>query len=342
MTVLDVERWKRSIVHLEAATDSVGADQRIARLQQFSERIRSGVSPSEDELHDLSTGLRDIRFRGTAIFLEYETGHYLVTARHVLTNADSARTFYGTIPIPHDYTELMIDNWIFPIVFRVPSLTEVLESKLPASASAIARTFLMNLGAGVPQYHSYTFSDSSKDLAVISLNRQGQEQRFYDELLARGYVPLAWDDVDNSPSIEGAVVAAVGFPDTISVLGSLPITASAAHWASAAVSQPVFSWGHVGMRHEALPFFWADVTIYPGNSGGPVIELPNEPSFPATRIGKLVGIVSGQATVEDTRVPFAKVINAGEIQSLLEIQRSKDRGHDFFIRRSPRNTVASS
>jgi CBS domain-containing protein len=38
------------------------------------------------------------------------------------------------------------------------------------------------------------------------------------------------------------------------------------------------------MVHHILPFFWADMSIYPGNSGGPVVED-----------GKLVGVVSAQA-----------------------------------------------
>jgi hypothetical protein len=326
MNALDVERWKRSIVHLEVATDSVGMDERVAQVRQFAERVQSGVIPSEDDLHDLNKGIRDVRYLGTAIFVEYKEGSYLVTARHVLTDADDARTYYGTIP---DAAEILIENWIYPIVFRVPSLTEVLQSTLPVAT--IERSFLMNLGAGVPQYHSYTFSDPSKDLAVISLNREGQQQRFRDELLAKGYVPLPWDYVGDHPSAEGAAVAAVGFPDTISVLGELPLTASVAMWASAAVSQPVFSWGHVGMRHEELPFFWADLTIYPGNSGGPVIELANDVNLSSPQIGKLVGVVSEQAVVEEVRVPFAKVTNAGAIRSLLDIQRTKDSGRQSFL-----------
>jgi len=74
------------------------------------------------------------------------------------------------------------------------------------------------------------------------------------------------------------------------------------------------------MLHEMLPYFWVDMSVYPGNSGGPLIED-----------GKLVGVVSAQAdTPIDSapnvriRVPFAKVIKARHLHSLLETQAKKD------------------
>ena len=75
------------------------------------------------------------------------------------------------------------------------------------------------------------------------------------------------------------------------------------------------------MLHNELPFCWVDMSIYPGNSGGPVIEG-----------GKIVGIVSGQPTipVEEseklrTRIPFGKIIKAKFIPELLAIQEQKDK-----------------
>jgi len=67
------------------------------------------------------------------------------------------------------------------------------------------------------------------------------------------------------------------------------------------------------MCHPALPFFWADISIYPGNSGGPVIEDD-----------KVVGIVSAQAIWEDARIPFARVIRMEHVRPLLDEQRRKD------------------
>jgi S1-C subfamily serine protease len=74
------------------------------------------------------------------------------------------------------------------------------------------------------------------------------------------------------------------------------------------------------MLHDALPFFWADMSIYPGNSGGPVVAD-----------GRLVGIVSAQAMlpIDDlpdvhTSIPFARIIKARFVQALLEEQEKRD------------------
>jgi S1-C subfamily serine protease len=75
------------------------------------------------------------------------------------------------------------------------------------------------------------------------------------------------------------------------------------------------------MLHEGLPFFWVDMSIFPGNSGGPLIEKD-----------RLVGVVSAQATVpiDDvpnvrTRIPFGRIIKSKFVHTLLEMQEKKDR-----------------
>ncbi len=75
------------------------------------------------------------------------------------------------------------------------------------------------------------------------------------------------------------------------------------------------------MLHDALPFFWADISIFPGNSGGPLVA--ND---------RLVGVVSAQATlpIDDvpdvrTRIPFGRIIKTKFVRNLLELQEQKDR-----------------
>jgi len=75
------------------------------------------------------------------------------------------------------------------------------------------------------------------------------------------------------------------------------------------------------MLHSDLSYFWADLSSYPGNSGGPMV----------TRAG-LVSIVSDQAAVPlvpddnlSARISFAKIVIARFILDLLEIQAEKDR-----------------
>jgi S1-C subfamily serine protease len=79
------------------------------------------------------------------------------------------------------------------------------------------------------------------------------------------------------------------------------------------------------MVHPRLDYFGADLTIYPGNSGGPVVSD-----------GALVGIVSGQGVVEleraeggeeqaervelVARVPLARAMKAELVEDLFEAQ----------------------
>lgn len=75
------------------------------------------------------------------------------------------------------------------------------------------------------------------------------------------------------------------------------------------------------MLHDALPFYWVDMGVYPGNSGGPIVEDD-----------RLVGIVSAQAMesidgMPDARtgIPFAKIIKSRHLRALLDEQQQKDR-----------------
>ena len=90
-------------------------------------------------------------------------------------------------------------------------------------------------------------------------------------------------------------------------------------WSSDAVSVPVSAFGRVSMLHSALDYFWCDMSIYPGNSGGPVIE--ND---------KLVGIVSAQALISTEapyetpmRIPFGRIMKAKHLKPLMDRQRGR-------------------
>ena len=80
------------------------------------------------------------------------------------------------------------------------------------------------------------------------------------------------------------------------------------------------------MLHDKLPFFWADISVYPGNSGGPVVA--ND---------RLVGVVMAQekipidnsSDVEKApdgyvRIPFGRIIKTRYVRPLIEEQEQKD------------------
>jgi trypsin-like peptidase len=250
----------------------------------------------------------------------------LLTARHVLLDKDNAEReideeIQRASSWPEDMRTQLIErarqtagNRIFSIIFRVPSFTEVLAGTLRPEA------FLMNLGAGVQWLHPYTFTTPDLDLAVISLDQPGRNSPFADELEGAGHIAIPSTDVLEGPSAEGRDVFSVGFPSSTAVLGSLPQDAASANWSSNQVSLPVFSFGKVAMLHDSLPFFWVDMSLSPGNSGGPVIEDD-----------KLVGVVSEQAIVPIRQLPgvmgpwpFGKIIKSGKVLELLGTQQQKD------------------
>ena len=156
-------------------------------------------------------------------------------------------------------------NRIFNMIFRVPSLNELLSRGVDSH-----REFLMNLGAGASFTAPYIFSTPELDLALISIDQR--DSRFADQLIELGYVPISSEDIADGPSQEGSEVFTVGFPSPTALIGQVSQHSASAHWSSSHYSLPVFTFGRISLLHEALDFYWVDMSIFPGNSGGPVIE----------------------------------------------------------------------
>lgn len=322
-----LEKWKKAVVHLECATNSQSANDYMTRINELHDSITKGEITEAEFAEQVLAGSRDVRFHGTALFISHEGRRYLLTARHVLWNKIEAKRIlevanaeaqvspeaYGERSL--QYAHESAQNQIFDVIFRVPSIDEVAAGKPEPE-------FLMNLGDGVQQNQPYTFSDPILDLALISLDQRNS--RFADDLLDNGFEPISSNDIVEGPEAEGQDLFAIGFPSATALLGQVDQHLSQKAWSSACYSLPVSSFGRVSMLHPLLPFFWADVSIYPGNSGGPVVA--ND---------RLIGIVSQQATlpIDDvphvlTRIPFGRIIKSSFVRELLDEQRQKDQ---FFI-----------
>lgn len=321
-----LEKWKKAVVHLECATSSQSAKDYMTRIKVLHDSFIKGEITDAEFSEQISVGNRDVRFHGTALFISHENRRYLLTARHVLWNEieaqrtleeayKEAESHPGFREQSLQYAQARAQNEIFNIIFRVPSIDEV-------EAGKPEPEFLMNLGAGTTRTTPYTFSDPSLDLALISLDQR--DSRFADELLESGFEPISSDDIAEGPEAEGQDLFAIGFPSATALLGQVDQHLYKKSWSSDRYSLPVSSFGRVSMLHPLLPFFWADVSIYPGNSGGPVVA--ND---------RLIGIVSAQATlpIDDvphvrTRIPFGRIIKASFVRELLIEQCRKDQ---FFI-----------
>jgi len=101
-----LEKWKKAVVHLEGATNSVDI---LGRWQKLTEQVRKGEISSEqmmkEQIEDFAKGSRDIRIRGTATFLEHDRHYFLLTARHVLfdeleaqRHVENMKKFHATWP----------------------------------------------------------------------------------------------------------------------------------------------------------------------------------------------------------------------------------------------------
>ncbi|EMW5170548.1 serine protease [Klebsiella variicola] len=316
------EQWKKAVIHLECAANSKSLDELDELFNELREKLDNGEISHDEYLESDRYPTRDMRFHGTAVFLLHNERRYLLTARHVLFDQhSSAREFEertGRIKEKtgayYEHLCEMAVNQIFNIIFRVPSLDEAL-----SGVDVNSQEFLMNLGAGPADMQPYTFSSPDLDLAIISLDNR--DSRFADSLINLGYSPISSDLISDNPSSEGAEVFTVGYPSATSLLSQIPQTPAIANWSAGYLSLPVFSWGKVSMMNPHLPFYWCDMSIYPGNSGGPVVEN-----------GKIVGIVSAQASVpiegvpqSRARIPFGKIIKASFIKGLIEEQESKDK-----------------
>jgi hypothetical protein len=329
-----LQHWKKAVIQLEGATDSKSIDDQKSLMH----KLQDGKMSGNEYIEEISKGSRDIRFRGTAIYLENEGRSYLITARHVLFDEISAiRKFAEEQKQIHTWPINMRSDMlkrayedaqdeIFHIIFRVPTVDEMLQKK-----SFKLNEDLMNLGAGPKDTHHYTFTSPDIDLAIISLNEE--YSNFAKELKSMGYEPIHLNDISNEPSSEGIDVFIVGFPSFSTF--DLDLNPAIKNWSSGGTCIPNYAFGKVSMLHQNLSFFWSDISVYPGFSGSPVIEndklvgvVSGQYRIPIERIIKTVG---GERTEPDTsllmRIPFGQIIKAKFLKPLLEEQIKKDKSH---------------
>jgi hypothetical protein len=312
-----LNRWKKAVIHLEVLADSKSFEEKTQEMENKSFEEQGKILRSNSD---------DIRRRGTAILFENEGKKYLLTARHVVFDELNAKKSFNqeVTRLKNNTPQQLFNtdvkraeqralNTICKKIVRVISFDEI------ASGHDTIGNFLFLL-----RDLEYTYSTPEIDLAIISLySVTGSE--LSEELFKLGYKPITLADIADSPSEEGADVFTVGYPDATAVLGQLN-NQSINHWGSDAVSIPTFAFGKVSMLNDKIFFFLSDISVYPGNSGGPVIEN-----------GKLVGVVSQQSRIhlEDLehdnkplpygiRIPFGRIIKAKYIKELVESQKKKD------------------
>lgn len=303
--------WEKSIICLQGATDS---------SEIFMEKMRTGEISWQEYINLTSGKSRDIRYHGTAIFVENDSNYYLITARHVLFDSLKAGYYIRSELAKLDKSWMYEENkkriieyglnTIFGIIYFVPTLQEVKKNiklhDLP---------FLMNLGAGANAIKSYTFSDIDLDIAVISLRDHFRE--FADNLLSLGYEPIPFSVIRDEPLSIGTEVFTIGFPNINSLLNYLPDDS----WYASALMMHSYAFGKVSQLDSDLKYFRVDLSVYPGNSGGPIIENDH-----------IVGIVNAQPLLNSQYIPFAICIKAKFIKEIFNQQIQKDKLYKDFLK----------
>ncbi|MDE2104697.1 MAG: hypothetical protein KGL39_46100, partial [Patescibacteria group bacterium] len=87
---VNAQKWKKAVVNLECASDSVPMADWAKRAEATIKSLKPGQMPPQAIMDEVHKGLRDIRSIATAVFLRDTNDHYLVTARHVLFDIGSA------------------------------------------------------------------------------------------------------------------------------------------------------------------------------------------------------------------------------------------------------------
>jgi CBS domain-containing protein len=250
---------------------------------------------------------------GTAIFLEDRGKHFLVTARHVVTDeySEGDSTALGT-------SIVLVENDSLYFPFTVDS------TGYPTMNYHESMLWMFGRYRGYEK-SPYILSSKLNDIAIICIDCDTTASYFYRTLVKRGYQPLTVKDIDTIfKSKTGDQIYSIGFPEK-SIIGSVKLTGiHFPHMRSSIISVPVLTTGvYLKEYPKNSIFFDANMFVIHGFSGAPVISH-----------NKLIGIVSGGEIVEGVltgqKIPFkylyrnhSKYIKASAIYDLLKQLRLK-------------------
>lgn len=347
---MNVEKWKKAVVQLECVVDS---EEMIIRRKLESELL---VQVSKGEITNEDYGLallaapvvkKDIRTAGTAVFFIRNDKRYLLTAKHVVVDEisgariikdaeqqvleavakevqrpdtdseeDAIKKMSGWISATLAFAKERAEKNVYTKIFRVSSFDEYLNDQVTPYAPSIVGAW--SVGSSM----SEIVLSEGHDLAVISLDVRYRS--FADNLISLGYAPITDDDLNTQSVFEGEEVFTVGFPKVTSSLGEM-VDLHPYHRmnGSSRFAVPVTSFGRIALYHSELPYLLANMSVYPGNSGGPAVV--ND---------KLVGLVSRHivASIErsipaveaEVAIPFTTIIPSRFLMKLIRFQEVMD------------------
>jgi hypothetical protein len=294
----DLDQWEKAVVNIEtegyfypkyfvdstckSKIDSGYAKIRVDSLEQFLFSI-----------HQTKTG--------TAIYVSYKGGDYLITARHVL--------FDPVIVSQKDYeNKHEINTWdTLEAIFPRTSIRTPFEYYWSQHQLNELGVVYDNFSRGQRPY--FFISDSTGDgIGILSLNEK--YWNMLDTLLKKnGYVPIPIESAIFDKELQlFDDVYSIGFPEGVSIVlrGNLPPNVIPVQLPD--IVTPVTVKGRISMYNPNIQHFYVDLTVYPGDSGSPVIKD-----------GKLIGFISGlnKTAIRDENDNLQKLYNVGHLVNVV-------------------------
>ncbi len=287
-TSFPVGLWEKSVLNIESVCDRYN----IYEILNFIKEKKSHIKEysGKDSLNDYNE-LRSqtIRVSGTAIYLSDGDNRYLVTAKHVVYDKNfTIRHIYFT---REDRQKRSFEYF--------EKLNSSIAVKTPFSLYLSGRYNLLR----IPEVNQdsatrpFKFSNDNIDIAIISL--QSVKTFPLRKLLEEdGYSPININNIDTVDNhLIGEDLLAIGYPS----FSTLTKVEAENKILDEDVVLPLTTFGKTALCNPVLYYFIADITVNPGNSGGPII-----------RNNKMVGIVSQQMLVDlriNSGVDLNEVIN---------------------------------
>lgn len=307
-----LNKWERAVINVHSiVADTAYMDFKLKQFRLLDSLHHAGLISQEQLAYERNEIFSSKQSTGTVVLMENQNAFYFLTASHVLL-ARLPQYVYHSDDNTIEKTEVNFIPNELRVIPRAGNFSDTIHT--------------------IKQIHINAYQDLTghithwirADIALWSISSLIPE--FDKELKNEKYKPITFDDIAWDEQIKvGREVFAIGFPGAVSNLDEEPVRQMNGNRFNHPVSSlPMTSWGRVGMSHPESVLTYVDISVYPGNSGGPIVDAST---------GKLLGIVSAQKservllgneiTNYRHRIPFAVVVNWRGIDGVVDLHNTE-------------------
>lgn len=255
-----LDEWVNATLNIHS---ELSDDQKRSRVWEIVHDADSKYTNEEkDKALNWVNNTPKPRMSGTALFVENEGRHYLVSARHVFedtTQFHKNQLSRSLMLVRNANTPETITN-IRPFV----NGGLIIEDSVVASLNAY--------GYGYDTCTLTFLFAKNYDLAVIFLDARDDGKDFVHTLYSRGYKPIAASRIRKQNVDDNQQVTAIGFPSNISDYSYIQYPEAVQKFRPANTSIPIVSRGKIVNPNYTEYDFETELFTFGGNSGGPVIS----------------------------------------------------------------------